>query len=181
MRNTTPPAVGADGRPARGDHHGDYCPLTGRPLLRHPLHWPFRTWANVLLRRPVELLAVATCALLGIGSTLLFWVERGQQDGGAAPGMITIRSWWDALWLCVTSASTDSYGDVAPHTALGRVVSITIAFLGIILVGSFTAAITSYIVREPTPPDPRLDELCQRLARIEALLVQGAGQQVNGP
>lgn len=133
-----------------------------RHPLAGPIHWPFRAWANALLRRPIELLAIATFMLLTVGGTLLYFAERGA--GGS------IASWWDALWLCATSATTDSYGDVAPSTAASRVISIVIAFMGIILVGSFTASITNYIVGQTGPDRDRLDELAERLDRIECLL-----------
>ncbi len=151
---------------------GTYCPLPKRPPLSHVLHWPFRAWADNLLRRPVELLAVATVVLLVLGSTLLYFAEHNSAAITTASGTAPIKTWWDAMWLCVTSATTDSYGDVAPVTLPGRVVSIIVAFLGIILVGSFTASITSYIIREPSSDNAMMNELRQRLDRIERLLVE---------
>jgi hypothetical protein len=57
------------------------------------------------------------------------------------------------------------------------VVSISIAFLGIVLVGSFTAAITSYIVRDPPPDAELLCDVNQRLERVEALLLELKARQ----
>ena len=168
-----PPPVGAGKAPTA---FGSYCPVPIRPPLARPWHWPFRAWADTLLRHPVELLAVATVIVLLIGASLLFWTEHGASPAQSPSGQITIKTWWDAMWLCVTSATTDSYGDVAPVTVGGRVVSIVIAFLGIILVGSFTAAITSYIIREPSADSAAMDELRRRLERIEVLLLEQRNQ-----
>jgi hypothetical protein len=137
-------------------------PVSRSVTLSAPIHWPFRAWADALLHRPIELLALATALLLVGGGSLLYLAERGA--GGS------IRSWWDALWLCATSATTDSYGDVAPSTAVSRFISIVIAFTGIILVGSFTASITNYIAAQADHGRDRLDALAERLDRIEALL-----------
>src|SRR5206468_132800 len=94
--------------------------------------------------------------------------ERGHAP--TVPGMTPVNSWSDALWLCVTSAMAENYGDVAPATPAGRILGITLGFLGLVLVGSFTAAVTAYIVRLPSPDTATLAELSARLARIEALL-----------
>lgn len=143
-----------------------------RPVLTGPAHWPFRAWADALLHRPIELLALATLLLLVGGGSLLFLAERG--------GSGNISSWWDALWLCATSATTDSYGDVAPSTPLSRLISIVIAFIGIILVGSFTASITNYIAAQAEHGKDRLDELAARLDRIEALLREHEARKLQG-
>jgi voltage-gated potassium channel len=132
------------------------------PAFSHPLHLPFKVWATALLHHPIELLAIATLLLLSLGGTLLYFAERG---GGGS-----IHSWWDALWLCATSATTDSYGDVAPSTPLSRVIAITIACLGIVIAGSFIASITNFISGQTSPDKERLDDLRERLERIEALL-----------
>lgn len=126
----------------------------------------WKLWVRNLLRHPVDLLLIATAVLLLSGSTLIYFTERNA--GG------TVQTWYDALWLTVTSATTDSYGDVAPSTPLGRILSISVAFLGIILVGSITAAITGFIIREPDPQEEfaarQLDSMQRQLARIEQQL-----------
>ncbi len=135
----------------------------------------WRYWVRALLHHPVDLLLIATALLLLGGSSLLYFAERGH--GG------TIHTWWDALWLAVTSATTDSYGDVAPVTSLGRVVSISIAFLGIVIVGSITAVITGYIIREPAPGEVEvqveLRRVKRQLQRIEKQLCRMEGGKVD--
>jgi hypothetical protein len=126
----------------------------------------WKLWARALLSHPVDLLLIATGLILLVGSGLIYLFERGA--GG------TIHSWWDALWLAVTSATTDSYGDVAPVTTAGRIVSILVAFFGIVIIGSITAVITGFIMREAqgeAAEETALHkELCQRLERIEGQL-----------
>lgn len=141
-------------------------------LLRHiklGQHWldPWRMWGRALITHPLDLLAAATVVLLVFGSTILFYAEQGRNQ--------TILSWWDALWLTVTSATTDSYGDVAPATPIGRIVAALIAISGIIIVGSLTGAIAGYIMREPHPQGVNLEQLSQQLQRLEAKIDKLAG------
>ncbi len=49
----------------------------------------------------------------------------------------------DGMWWSAVTMTTVGYGDKAPKTALGRIVSIIWMFAAIILISSFTAAIAS--------------------------------------
>jgi hypothetical protein len=132
--------------------------------LNHPLHLPFRLWAQSLLHRPVEMLLCGTLLLLALGATAVYAVDHG-------PGS-TLHSWWDALWMCVTSIN-ENYGDVRPTTSLDRLVITLVATLGIVLVGSFTAAITNYMLGDSGARQAAaLCEIRDRLERIEQQLAQ---------
>ncbi|MFH1740346.1 MAG: transporter substrate-binding domain-containing protein, partial [bacterium] len=78
--------------------------------------------------------------LLAVG--ILVWLfERRRnagQFGGPAGKGIGAAFWWSAVTM-----TTVGYGDKAPRTLPGRLIAITWMFAGIILISTFTAAITS--------------------------------------
>lgn len=78
--------------------------------------------------------------LLGVGFVLwLFERKRNpEQFGGSAAQGIGSGLWWAAVTM-----TTVGYGDKAPTTLTGRVVALVWMFAGLIMVASFTAAITS--------------------------------------
>lgn len=78
--------------------------------------------------------------LLGIGF-LLWLVERRrnpEQFGGSSAEGIGASFWWAAVTM-----TTVGYGDKAPVTLAGRLIALVWMFAGLIMVASFTAAITS--------------------------------------
>ncbi|WP_019935516.1 transporter substrate-binding domain-containing protein [Oceanimonas smirnovii] len=78
--------------------------------------------------------------LLAVGF-VLWLVERrrnAEQFGGSAAEGIGASFWWAAVTM-----TTVGYGDKAPVTFAGRLVGLIWMFAGMIMVASFTAAITS--------------------------------------
>lgn len=78
--------------------------------------------------------------LLGAGF-LLWLAERRhnpEQFGGSAAQGIGASFWWAAVTM-----TTVGYGDKAPTSFAGRVIGLVWMFAGMIVVASFTAAITS--------------------------------------
>lgn len=66
-------------------------------------------------------------------------------------------SYTDALWWAVVTATTVGYGDISPHTTLGRVAAVILMFNGIGLIGTLTSSITTYLSDdEETPSTPPL-------------------------
>ena len=78
--------------------------------------------------------------LLGVGFVLwLFERKRNpSQFGGSSAEGIGSGFWWAAVTM-----TTVGYGDKAPVSLMGRVVALIWMFAGLIMVASFTAAITS--------------------------------------
>ena len=79
--------------------------------------------------------------LLLAAGTLLWLFERRrnpEQFGGNATEGIGASFWWAAVTM-----TTVGYGDKAPVTFAGRLVALIWMFAGLIMVASFTAAITS--------------------------------------
>ncbi|WP_241559462.1 potassium channel family protein [Lacticaseibacillus hulanensis] len=67
-------------------------------------------------------------------------------------------TFWNGLWWAIVTATTVGYGDVTPHTLLGRLVAIILMFTGIGLIGTLTSSITAYFTAEPIVSSPA-DEL----------------------
>ena len=81
-----------------------------------------------------------TLVLLGVG-VLVWWFEHKknpQQFNGSAASGIGSGFWWSAVTM-----TTVGYGDKAPVTLAGRIVGLIWMFAAIIIISSFTAAITS--------------------------------------
>lgn len=87
------------------------------------------------------LVIVGLCGLLFVIGFLLWLVEhkRNQPMFGGTPAQGIGSSFW---WAAVTM-TTVGYGDKAPITFAGRVIGLIWMFAGLIIVSSFTAAITT--------------------------------------
>jgi polar amino acid transport system substrate-binding protein len=101
-------------------------------------------WLAVL-RRLVSWKFLAVIGLLALVLTsvgLLVWLferrKNSEQFGGKAIEGIGSAFWWSAVTM-----TTVGYGDKAPRTFAGRVVGLIWMFAAIIMISSFTAAITS--------------------------------------
>lgn len=85
---------------------------------------------------------VLALALLLFGVGLLLWfLERKknqEQFGGSAMAGLGSGFWWSAVTM-----TTVGYGDKAPKSFGGRLIGIVWMFVAIIIISSFTAAITS--------------------------------------
>lgn len=88
----------------------------------------------------VSVILALGALLLAVGF-LLWLVERRrnpEQFGGSAAQGIGASFWWAAVTM-----TTVGYGDKAPTTFAGRIIALVWMFAGLIMVASFTAAITS--------------------------------------
>jgi ABC-type amino acid transport substrate-binding protein len=101
-------------------------------------------WLSVIRRfisvAFLKVVATLVLVLLGVGM-LAWWFEHKknpqQFDGSAARG-IGSGFWWSAVTM-----TTVGYGDKAPITVAGRILGLIWMFVAIIIISSFTAAITS--------------------------------------
>ena len=80
------------------------------------------------------------------------------------------------LWWAVTTITTVGYGDRFPMSSAGRAVALMIA--GIAMFGVITATIAAYFVEQKAEEDvaSRLDQIMERLDRIEAGMRPGEDQ-----
>ncbi len=105
-------------------------------------------------------LAVVAGAIV-LGGVLVNTFEHGHPDA-------SIDSIGEGLWWAIVTATTVGYGDEIPVTPEGRAVAVVMMLVGIALLSVVTANIASYFVH--TEEGRQLDELDERLARIEGLL-----------
>lgn len=94
-----------------------------------------------------------------------------EEDGGG-----NIDSFGDALWWAITTVTTVGYGDTFPVTPAGRGIAAFLMVAGIALFGVLTANIAAFFIEQEYQGDPvaeRLDEVLQRLERLETLLEAG--------
>jgi voltage-gated potassium channel len=138
---------------------------------------------NRFLREPVS---VRNAASAIVGVTLLIVVA-----GGVAIRILDhdeYSSIWLGMWWSLQTVTTVGYGDVTPETVPGRFVGALVMLQGIAFLAIITAAVTSTFVARAQAErdadahaqedlaedrlDARLDDLSQRLDRLEQLLLK---------
>ncbi len=101
-------------------------------------------WMGVLRRVASRRFLAAVgglCVLLLVVGALVWLFERRRNEeefGGKALDGIASGFWWSAVTM-----TTVGYGDKSPRTFGGRLVGLLWMFAGIIMISTFTAAITS--------------------------------------
>lgn len=88
----------------------------------------------------------------------------------------------EGMWWAVQTVTTVGYGDLVPHSTVGRAIGSVVMLTGIAFISLTTASVTALLVeqarqRQQGPEDPlaaRLDEIGTRLEAIEARL-EGRG------
>lgn len=97
--------------------------------------------ASALLSPAFLRIAVGLCLLLLVLGTLVWLAERrrnAEQFGGSAADGIASGFWWAAVTM-----TTVGYGDKAPVTLVGRLLALVWMIAALVVVSTFTAAITS--------------------------------------
>lgn len=83
-----------------------------------------------------------------------------------------------SMWWAIQTVTTVGYGDVVPHSTVGRVIGSVVMLTGIAFISLITASVTAMLIEQARqrlggPEDPlaaKLDEIGSRLEAIEGRL-----------
>ena len=113
-----------------------------------------------------------------LGALLVYQIEGSSPPGAGADGDNAVSSYPLALWWSFTTVVTGGFGDIHnPETAGGQVLTAILIVMGMVLIGVFTATLTSLFLGEQSEEIEKLqEELGQRLDRLTEKIegVQGA-------
>jgi voltage-gated potassium channel len=94
-----------------------------------------------ILRRNAVGFAFGLAAFTCVTSAAAFTLVEDVGDDGR------VHSYFDALWWSVATVTTVGYGDVAPVTALGRLIGAATMVVGISTVAVVTAKVAEFLIR----------------------------------
>jgi voltage-gated potassium channel len=81
----------------------------------------------------------------------------------------SIKTYQDALWWSMVTATSVGYGDIAPETGMGRVIATILMLFGIGLIGMVTSSISTYFISENKKGNPTIEHLKNELDRYDEL------------
>jgi len=99
----------------------------------------------------LQTILILTGLLIILSSISVFTIEH--------PVNPEFGSLLDSFWWSVVTLSTVGYGDVVPVTPEGKVFSVLLIGMGIVLIGTLTGFLTDYFISD--------EEMVERLERIE--------------
>jgi voltage-gated potassium channel len=120
---------------------------------------------EILGRRGVIYILAITTLLVLVGGGCVSILEPQTVKGG----------YGDGIWWAIVTLTTVGYGDISPSTLPGRLIAVVLMLVGIGLMSTLAASITSYFVQQT--PSGEFTALTERLERIERLLDQLAREQ----
>jgi voltage-gated potassium channel len=127
--------------------------------------WGLGSMKEILGRRGLLHVAAITTLLILVGGGCLSILEPETVKGGFG----------DGIWWAIVTATTVGYGDISPSTLWGRIIAAVLMFVGIGLMSTLAASITSYFVQQTA--NTEFKELSERLDRIEGMLTQLTEQE----
>ena len=119
----------------------------------------WQAWTLRLVSNPFSTLGVPALVVLVLSATAFYEFEAGANE--------QLHHYADALWWACVTITTIGYGDIYPVTFGGRIISLFTMLFGIGLIGSFTAAVASTILRGPDPSGPDLQDVLLKLDEVE--------------
>jgi voltage-gated potassium channel len=124
---------------------------------------------EILGRRGLLYIVAITSLLILVGGGCLSILEPETVKGG----------YGDGIWWAIVTATTVGYGDIAPTTLPGRLIAVLLMLVGIGLMSTLAASITSYFVQQTANTD--FKELTARLDRIERILEKLSTERASDP
>lgn len=74
-------------------------------------------------------------------------------------------SYDQSLWWAIATATTIGYGDISPHTPLGKFAAILLMIIGISFIGVLTSSLTNFFIRDHT--NDRMETVLKKLNQLE--------------
>jgi len=108
-----------------------------------------------LKRRNVFTILGITTGIIFFGAVGLYLLD-GYYRGKGTSGIL------DTLWWALVTITTVGYGDVVPHSTLGRIVGLILMLSGVVLVSLFTATIASIFVERKIKEGEGLESLKEK-------------------
>jgi len=133
-------------------------------------------------RADTTMLGAVLLGLFGMvtASIMMLQYETGAASTFSTPG--------DALWWAFVTVTSVGYGDMVPVTHQGRIVATVLMTIGVLLFGTMTAYMASWLTRpQEENQDRELVAIREELGQMNALLQQVAGAsrlaapEVGGP
>jgi voltage-gated potassium channel len=111
-----------------------------------------------------------TLVLVWFGAAEIFWLtEHGRNE--------SVRSFGDALYLAITTATTVGYGDIKPVTPEGRLIAGVLVFIGLGLLGLASSRLALHWLRterETIHLEREVRALREEVARLAEAVRAGA-------
>jgi voltage-gated potassium channel len=138
------------------------------------------------LLRPLRLLRLATLGSRAIAAERILTTRRGFRYvalltvllvvlAGVAASVADaedISSPWTGVWWAITTVTTVGYGDIVPHTAIGRILAAVLMLVGIGFVSMLTAVIASSFVAHDSGQQSDSEQILAELQKINRRLDQ---------
>lgn len=70
-----------------------------------------------------------------------------------------------SLWWAIATATTIGYGDISPHTFIGKLAAIFLMIVGIGIVGMLTSSLTNLFIHDHA--DDRMQKILDKLDQVE--------------
>lgn len=70
----------------------------------------------------------------------------------------------ESFWWAIATATTVGYGDISPHTAIGKFAAVLLMFVGIGFIGMLTSSITAYFAGQD---ENKEDKILEKLDQLE--------------
>ena len=108
-------------------------------------------------------------AVMFIGGIAIYYMESA-----LVTGENDVKTLGGGMWWSFTTVVTGGFGDIHnPITMVGRLLTVALIITGMILVGVFTATLTSLYVGEESEELQRYqEEMNERLDRIESVIAK---------